>query len=141
MKSLKAILWVVFVALLLIVIAIYFAWNKPTKDIARTKPDYTVSARDLYGEFTTDENEANLKYLNKIVEVHGRIAEVSPQAARNINVILRDADEVSGVSCSLTLNQEKDTVRLKIGNNIKIKGLCSGLSLMDVELTRCSLVE
>ena len=117
----------------------YFLWNKPHQDVASAKADVVFTADHLLNAFETDENAANAKYLDKIIKVNGMIKDIENNDAGEISVILATDNEMSSVICNFAPDFG-DTQKLKSGDEIVIKGLCSGY-LMDVVLDRCALAQ
>lgn len=107
-----------------------YLYNKPTVSISKKKTEITITAQKLLSDFKKDEGEANTKYLNKTVEVSGRIKEIK-QVDQTQNIILETNDMMSSVICEM----DHDNTSISIGNNITIKGQCVGY-LMDVVLTK-----
>ncbi|MBU8892987.1 MAG: OB-fold putative lipoprotein [Bacteroidales bacterium] len=118
-------------------IAYLFVFHKPHKNTFKLKAEYIISASELLTEFETDENNANSKYLGKIIQVEGEIIKI-----KNIsgNYEISFIDELFGVTCIVdsvyAVQQRDELIQLKVGNNIKIKGQCNGY-LSDVKLDRC----
>jgi hypothetical protein len=127
------------IALLLIIVAIigWYIYNKPHQGIAGSKTDITIKAGDLYKDFERNEAVANKKYLNKIIEVTGNIAEV--QDVNGTSVILLEAEnEAGGISCQLTNDENNKKILEKKPSEVTVKGKCSGF-LIDVNLVDCVL--
>jgi len=97
------------------------------------------TANDLLNAFETDESAANTKYLDKIIKVNGIIKDIENNDTGEISVILATDNEMSSVICNFD-PAFKDIQKLKKGEEIVIKGLCSGY-LMDVVLDRCVLAQ
>ena len=115
----------------------YYMYNKPVAKLDKAKADVSVSASELLADYEADENTANDKYLGKVVEVSGTIADVSAEAGKNkihfetsnpISVVITELDEGNG------------TEGLQPGDQATVKGLCSGY-LSDVILVRSSVVK
>ncbi|HNE30452.1 MAG TPA: hypothetical protein PLW66_14865, partial [Saprospiraceae bacterium] len=49
----------------------YYLWNKPHQDIAASKTDVAIDAKQLFDEFNNDETAATAKYLDKMIAVSG----------------------------------------------------------------------
>lgn len=113
---------------------IYF-FNKPLTDLISEDADVRISAEKLFEEFNTDEETANSKYLDKIVEVEGEVREVI-NANGETMLVLKSKDDLFGVSCKLSSHEKNTPVK---NQKVKIKGICAGL-LSDVILTRCHIV-
>lgn len=118
----------------------YFMWNKPHKDISAAKEDFTITADSFYKEYSMNETAANEKYLNKVIEVKGSVADLELENADEPTVALSTATEDMTISCGFKKELLKDVNKLKIGDKIKIKGKCDGLGMFGIVITQCSLI-
>jgi hypothetical protein len=118
------------------IIALY-VFRKPSDNVADKKAEFTITCAALLSEFDSNEVVANKKYVDKIIEVTGVVAEISSDTTGQ-TFILRDTDAMSGVSCSFAKSQSGEIAALKVGETTKIKGLCAGY-LMDVKLNKCAV--
>jgi len=107
-------------------------WFKPSKD-ASGKSDVTLAATNLVKEYGTDEKVADKKYLDKNIEVSGTVGECTKNQDGGMVVTLDCGDPMSGVQCTM---HDKDVAVTK-GQNVTIKGLCSGSNLGLVSLREC----
>lgn len=139
MKKWKKIL----VAFLLIVIAAasygYYLYHKKPVDVRKQAASFELTAAALLADFNKDETAANLKYLDKIIGVKGKVTEVKlDPATGQATVILDSGDPMAAVTCSF-YNEEVASVKSLIpGTQVIIKGKCTG-KLMDVVLNKCSI--
>lgn len=113
----------------------YMQWNKPKEDISAAKSDETISANELLTAFQTDENAANTKYNDKVVEVSGEVREVTNTEGKTI-IRLDAGDSMDGVTCELDAEITHKRTDFKTGEPVTFKCTCSGM-LMDVVLVRC----
>jgi cytochrome c-type biogenesis protein CcmE len=118
---------------LVIGLSMYF---KKHSDLASTKPDYVITATALQKEFEDNEKTASEKYIKKVIEVSGIVASVS-QDSSHTNISLKTESDLSSVICTFT---GSDLSNLKTGENVTIRGECSGF-LMDVLLNYCALIK
>ena len=126
---------IVIVGLLLALIGVctgIYLWNKPAKKVENSK-GIAISAADLSKEYGADEKAADAKYLNKAIEVSGTISEIDNNQDGGVMVIMQTADPATGVQCTM---REKGITVTK-GQNIVIKGFCSGNGITGVSLTDC----
>lgn len=112
----------------------YYYYNKPTESVSNLNSDYITTAKDLYQEFDTNEEEATKKYQNKVLEVSGVVDSISTNEQGSKIVILNSAGGMGAVCFEL------DTSILSMkscekGQLVTIKGICSG-KLLDVILNR-----
>jgi hypothetical protein len=127
---------VTFIALAAILAALYM-FNLKHTDMAKAKPHFVVSAVTLQKEFETDETAASKKYINKILEVTGKIASVKSGMNNSLNVSLDTENDLSDINCALPA--VKDTSAFITGTEITLRGECSGY-LIDVQLNNCALI-
>lgn len=129
--NIKRILYLALAALCLGGAIAYYMWNKPHAKVEDTK-GLAISAADLCAAFTTDESAANTKYLNKALDVNGTVAEVVNNQDGGVVVVLRGNTD-GNILCTM----RDKTVKAVAGQNITVKGFCSGYILTDVTITDC----
>lgn len=112
-----------------------FIWNKPQTNVEQAK-GIQVEAKLLFQSYSSNEQQANATYLEKIVEVTGEVTTVSTNAEGFMVVLLKADDPMFGINCTL---EQKDVV-IKEGETVTLKGICTGY-LTDVVLIRCYKVK
>ncbi|MEP7269222.1 MAG: hypothetical protein ABI844_16495 [Saprospiraceae bacterium] len=113
----------------------YKMYNKPHADIAEAKSIATFSAADLQKTFSDKEEEANTKYLDKVITVSGKIMSQKTEGDKVI-LQLETGDPMSTVICNLDPFSTHRRKEFKEGEMVQFKGTCSGY-LSDVILDRC----
>ena len=98
---------------------------------------YKLAAKELFSKFEEDELKANELYLNKIIEVSGRIDQVKRNLDNEPVIILKEESEMFGIVC--TLKQNIALNESTVGKHVKIKGLCQGY-LTDVIINNCIIL-
>ena len=132
---------IVFLAIISGVAYGLYMFNLKHSDLSKVKPAFTVASTELYSAFNSDETMASAKYLNKVVEVRGSVAEVAYGSKDStVSITLRPEGEMSGVICTFSGIQDPSQVSVKQGDIVNIRGECSGM-LMDVLLNNCALVK
>jgi hypothetical protein len=124
-----------------VVIIGFKLYNKPHVDVVKARPDIVINSQKIIQEFQINESLANKKYLDKIVQVSGSISKI--EASENNDIILtllNDESAFGAVICHLSSEENKKLSNLKEGQNVTIKGICTGY-LMDVIIVRCSLIK
>lgn len=134
----KIIFYLVFLVVIIFLVIIVIHNNSEQRANRGQKPDYSMEAVSLFNEFTTDENESNLKYLGKCIEVKGRVAEYGTDNNGNSFAVLRPEPEMTGVRCIFLNSNQPSISSFEIGKQVVVQGTCSGFEL-DVVLTRCTL--
>ena len=128
----------------------FYLKNKTIGGLENTNPDFTISAKQLFNEFSEDETAAIKKYNNKVLLVEGTLRDIKP-VNDSIASILLFADEsgLGTIKCGLGKEYVAASKKLNVDESIKIKGVCSGISkvedfgitILDVELSRCVIVK
>jgi len=136
-KGWKYIIALSVIGLLAAAIVSLYVFRKSDNSVKGKKPDFKVLCSEIVSEFENDEQSASAKYVDKIIEVEGEIAEISSDEESYV-VILREPDSFSGVSCSVSKGEISESELGKTGDKIKIKGICTGY-LMDVTLNKGAL--
>jgi hypothetical protein len=136
--SRKAIIALILFAVAIIAAFIVWKWvfKKSDINVSSQKAIIEIEAAVLTHEFENNEEVSNANYLGKIITVSGIVNSITNDE-KNVNVYLKNEDELSGVMCSLD-KSTFDADQIKTGNRVKIKGICAGY-LMDVQLNKCSL--
>ena len=115
----------------------YYLYNKPVESLEHKKADVAISADQLLKEYESDEKAANDKYLGKIVEVSGKVIDITNEEGKK-KVNLETSNPISAIICEL--EGSGDTGNLKAGDDVKMKGKCTGY-LSDVILVQSSIVK
>lgn len=118
----------------------YYQWNKPHEKLSGKKAEVSVSANTIVSDFIENEMSANTKYVGKLVEVFGTIAELKNTEDGSFNILLSTDNDMSAVMCQLSKLEPQDAKGLEVGKSIRLKGICSGFTL-DVILDRCIIVQ
>ncbi len=117
-----------------------YMYYLPVKSLKNAKPAASVSATELLAAFENDEEAANTRYLDQIIEVTGIIESVSNEPDQPVQFTLDAGGLLGGVSCvmesGIALDGSPDGF---VGKTATIKGSCTGY-LMEVILDRCVIV-
>jgi hypothetical protein len=132
----------ILIFLVLALVAAVAAWKYTFKDseanVASHKTEVTIDAPKLLQAFETNEDSANLKYRDKVIQVSGTVGSVTRDTL-GYSVYLKEKDASSGIVCSFD-KSSFDSVRVKPGAQINVKGICMGY-LLDVQMNKCNISE
>jgi len=131
MKRKKVFLFVFLGALVAAAAAIFVVWNKPHATVDNVK-GIRITAEALTMAFEKNEQNANASYLNKVIEVNGKIAEVSKNQDNKDVILLETSDPLSGVQCTM----RDSGGRYQTGDEVILKGFCNGYTMV-VLLSDC----
>ena len=114
----------------------YYLYNKPHEDISTSTPDFVLFPSTLANAFDENEEEANTLYLDKIIELKGKVREIAEDGSVK-SLILETGNPITGVLCEF---QDQEMIaNIKAGDAVSVRGICSG-KLTDVVLVRCILI-
>jgi archaellum biogenesis ATPase FlaH len=105
-----------------------FVYSKTHHRDAQVETSVIITADSLSAAYQADEQKANVKFLNKAVEVTGTILSIDKDQANHTTLLMGKAESFSNVSITLTSTQP---ITQKVGETITVKGVCTG-SLSDV---------
>jgi len=109
--------------------------NPPHRDI-KEEVGIKVDAEKIFQDYTANQKNADSIYLDKAIEVSGKIISTNKNAENKLVIYLQTSDPIFGVICTM----EGDASSLKKGDDVKIKGICTGFA-SDVVLIRCFVVK
>jgi len=112
-----------------------YVWYKPQRDVKDEKA-IVVTASTIYDSYSADEKKANELYLNKAIQVSGKVSKVLKNQNGNTVVYLETSDPVFGVNCTF----KEDPGPIETGTTIAFKGICTGY-LSDVIINQGIIVK
>jgi hypothetical protein len=115
-----------------------YVFRGAENSVAKQKAVYSLTADELFTFFEEDEASANEKFLGKVIEVSGEVAEIEKTETGQLVVLLSCNSPMGGVRCTFEVKQDNVSKQVSQGALCTIKGKCSGM-LMDVVLDNCSL--
>lgn len=128
----KKIVLIVVVVIVTIASGLYFYMYKDHRDIASEEASFSIAVKDLENEFTQNDSLANKKYLDKTIEVYGKMTSVDLAT----KIIVLD-EKMEGTT------QQAIPEGLTIGKQIKMKGRFIGYDdlLGDFKMDQVTLSE
>lgn len=131
--------WIILFA---IVFGLAFAWKEYNRTQASTENIDAIipeSAEYVIEEFIKNEQASGAKYNNKAIIFKGTVKSIELNDSVQTVIIGNNLQE-SGVICEFEQKASIDLKKLKVGDSVRVKGICTGF-LMDIILVRCILVK
>ena len=139
----KIILGLLVVGMVALVLVYVFIYNKSHPDYENIKPDYSLTASELYTSFTTNRTGSETKYNGKVLDINGTLTKVESTDSLVIAVFVFNqgifGDE--GIRCTMLQKFNEKARKLQPGNLYNIKGYCTGFNDPDVILEKCSIIK
>lgn len=141
-KWMKAIIALAIIGIAAAVVMYFFVYNKPHPDYENLKADFSVSAEQLYKEYSTENMITSEKYNGKTLEISGTVSsvETSDSTATIIFVFNQGDFGDEGIRVSLLNKFVSQAAALTSGTSLKIKGLCTGYNDTDVIIEKGSIL-
>jgi len=108
-------------------------------DINNSTPKFKVTAQQILKDYEKDESLANKKYVDNLIQIKGVINHISYDNGISI-ITLKGDNEISSIICQMLPEANSNVLKLKNGEQIIIKGICTGY-LLDVMMVRCVLTK
>lgn len=130
----KKMLWLVIgplAAYLSFTVAEKYVFDEQHENTANATSDYIINATDLIKEFQASDSAANAKYREKILTVNGIITELENPNDSTANIKFTDS---TGSYAIFPFQGESvaEVKNLKAGDNVSVKGSCSGGVLSEI---------
>ena len=121
------IIGILLVAVLLIGISINYVFHGGARDLATEEAEFTVSSKEITGEFATDVAKATLKYSDKAIAVSGKVTAVS--------------DSIVIIDNTIICNFKTPDNSIKNEQSISVKGRLVGFDdlMGELKFDQCSI--
>jgi hypothetical protein len=111
---------------------------------APTSTAIEVSAQDLWAAYNNNNAvAADALYKSKTLTIPGEESSVDEDTSGNPYILFAAPwpDNLMGVCCKFSTNNEAALAQLTTNQNITIQGTCAGYNGMDVIIENCKLVQ
>ena len=121
--------WIIIVIVLIVGLILYNYIYQDHRNIASEDTEFVLSSSTISNEFSIDAESSERKYLNRVIEVHGSISELSKNSI-TIN---------ESVFCQFSEAISKDILT---NTQINIKGRFIGYDdlLEQIKLDQCTII-
>lgn len=115
-------------AVVLVIVA-YKMFTKPHR-LVENETAIAVVATELFDTYEKSEAVADTRYLNQVLEVTGKVSEISTNMVNKKVIVLETSNPMFGVRCTM----QDSLISIQVGTTTTIKGICTGY-LSDVVIT------
>lgn len=121
---------IVVVAIIVVVLMLFNYMYKSHRDISTEKVSFSVSVAEIYKSFNVNEKSANKRYLDKTIEIYGKITNI------DLTNKIITVDEKLLARFAKTI-----PATLKIQNSITLKGRLTGYDdlLEEIQMDQCTI--
>ena len=115
----------------------YREYNRTLPSTRDLEPAFKLETSDFVKQFEIDESKANAKYVDQTINVHGLAHSIQITDTSAV-VLLNDGYSSTSVVCQFENESIEEMKKIKRGDEVTVKGICSGY-LVDVVMVRCVL--
>jgi exonuclease VII large subunit len=113
-------------------------YNEPLLNVHKAKADIEVLAQNILEDYRKDELTANKKYVGNLIQIQGKVSKITIENGNSV-ISLKDINDESSIMCHMSPEENLKALKLKDGDQIVLKGICTGY-LMDVIMVRCIII-
>lgn len=136
---LKIILIVISSVVLLLIIFLTYQLIENNPNIRTQNTEITLSSNELLS-YTNSKKKTVLKpYINKAIEINGILKEITKRE-KTYSLLINNGEGNTFVLCEMNKEENDKVKKLKLDENIKVKGVLKGV-LLDIILLNCIIIE
>ncbi len=139
-KALKFIGIALAILFILGIIGFLYLKNMPDVNLQKQTAAHSIDAIKFFNTYEKNPAKSDTKYMDQIVDISGKISEVSTDRKGATVIAMRADDAISGVMCTFKENQTAKLAKYKVGDPITVRGICVGMTL-DVVLNKSEVIE
>lgn len=140
LKKRKFFWWGILLLILVLAGYGYYQYQRPHQSAAGETTNVKIIADTLYNQYAGDEKACDGKYLNKVIEVSGKLSEIQHSGQSEIWILSTSSAAGGGINCQMFPGEKIPDPHPRAGDMVTVKGRCTGF-LMDVNLSDCIVVK
>ena len=129
---------IISIASIVCILGIYSIFNYKGVDTREAKTEISITTNELFKDFNNDKEASLNQYIEKAIEVNGTLYKVT-RKGDTYSLLLRGNQINKLVLCEMQKDQAPIVEALKIGDEVKVKGILKGF-LMDAILLNCIII-
>ena len=129
---------------------VVYMYNKPHKNVERSKAKESISAQYLFEEFSKDDSAAMERFADQVIQVTGKVSYLDLANENEPQLVLNVADNEGFIRCGFKAEDLSKMENIQEGTEISLKGICKGfnntegldlLSDPEVVISKCTIIE
>lgn len=119
-----------------------FIYNKPHPDFEKARPEFIISATDLFDKYTGSRSVAESKYNGTMILLTGKLDKIehTDDMTTAIFVFEQGMFGDEGIRCVMLPHHAQSLKTYQEGSEIQLKGYLTGYNGTDVIMEKCSVV-
>ncbi len=133
---------IILLAGIILVFFVYRYINKPPANFENEEASVSIKAVELFNEYKSKADTANARYLGKVIEIQGYLTAIEKVDSMFIVVFAFDEGMfgAEGLRCTLLEKYHQQALDYTEGDEIALKGYCTGYNETDVIIEKCIIL-
>ncbi|WP_108651336.1 OB-fold protein [Dongshaea marina] len=110
------------------------------QDIAHMQPDTARSAAQIWSDYHNNEVAADQQYKGRVVEITGRVGEISKDFTGNANISFQTQNMFESVHCTLDVSQRSAAAGIRKHSTQTLKCLGKGMVIGSPMFDHCIII-
>lgn len=138
-RLLKYLLYFLIGLLIIVGVGFLVIKNMPKASTKSVKAELSITAENLFTQFSANESKANKDFIGKVITVEGSLVDSFTDEQGNPAIILGKSGS-DFVFVTLYPSESEKLSNIQMDQKIKIKGTCTGM-LTEVTINKAVIVE
>ena len=138
-KFVKILLYLIIGLLVVLGISYVVFRNVPKASTKNVEAEVSITATQIYDQFSANETKATKDYSGKVITVEGTLTDSFTDEQGNPAIIIGNGD-ADLVFATLYPSEAEKIGKMQMNDPIKIKGSCTGM-LTEVTINKAVIVE
>ncbi len=117
-----------------------FVVNKSHPDYAQLEPEQSLSAESCFNTFRENESEANERFVGKMIQLSGNLNQIERTGDQTIFYFVLSEGMFGNEGVRVSMLPDEQLSNITAGQNITLKGFCTGYNQTDVILEHGSVI-
>jgi hypothetical protein len=118
-----------------------FVYNKAHPDYAQLEPKISLTAEHCFTTFRTNESEANERFVGKMIQLSGNLNQIEHAEDQTIFYFILSEGMFGNEGVRVSMLPHEQLSNITAGENITLKGFCTGYNQTDVILEHGSVIQ
>jgi len=115
-------------------------YNKAHPDYAQLEPEHSISTKACFETFRNNETEANQNFVGKMIQLSGTLDQIEYVDNQIIFYFIFSEGMFGNEGVRVSMLQNEQLSEITTGQNITLKGFCTGYNQTDVVLEHGSII-
>ncbi|HOI31264.1 MAG: hypothetical protein PHG67_13965 [Bacteroidales bacterium] len=117
-----------------------FVYNKAHPDYRKLEPNFSLSSESCFEAFKKDASEANQRFIGQMLQLSGTLNQIESTEKQTIFYFIHSEGMFGNEGVRVNMLPDEQLSEIISGQDITIKGYCTGYNQTDVILEHGSVI-